>query len=324
MKKKWKRFILLFVVLIGIGVAYYGHQQVSGSDTSLKKIVVGYQKGDPADISRTRGVLVKKMKAKGYQVAFKEFQDGSALMTALKSGSINYARLGDTPPITAQTSGVKLTYIAAGASKEKGTGILIPATSNIKSVKELKGKRVAYTKGTSSQYLLLSALKKAGMSASDITWVNMDQSAANVAFSKGKVDAWATWDPYTSQAQVQQNAKLLTTGEGGISYNRDFIVAMASFAKNNTDASGYLTEYMSEDMNWANTHKTKLITMMMKSLNLSKAVVTKMVDRRSYSMGSMTTKIVKQQQKIADTFYSAGLLDKDVKVSKIAGVTTKQ
>ncbi|AMV61070.1 Alkanesulfonates-binding protein [Pediococcus damnosus] len=162
------------------------------------------------------------------------------------------------------------------------------------------------------------------MSASDITWVNMDQSAANVAFSKGKVDAWATWDPYTSQAQVQQNAKLLTTGEGGISYNRDFIVAMASFAKNNTDASGYLTEYMSEDMNWANTHKTKLITMMMKSLNLSKAVVTKMVDRRSYSMGSMTTKIVKQQQKIADTFYSAGLLDKDVKVSKIAGVTTKQ
>ncbi|WP_412989899.1 aliphatic sulfonate ABC transporter substrate-binding protein [Pediococcus siamensis] len=321
MKRKIKKWLLVFLLFFTVGIATYGYQQTSASESGLKKIVVGYQKGDPIDISKARGVLAKKMKAKGYQVVFKEFQDGTALMTALKSGSINYARLGDTPPVTAQASGVKLTYIAAGSSKANGSGILVSSSSSIKSVADLKGKRVAYTKGTSSQYLLLSALKKAGLSASDIKWVNMDQSSASVAFAKGKVDAWATWDPYMAQAEVQQNAKVLTTGAGGISYNRDFLVAMSSFAKKNTAVSGYLTKYLSEDMDWANTHKTKLVKILMKSLNLSKKVVTKMVNRRSYSMGAMTTKIVKQQQAIADTFYKADLIKQEVKVAKIATVS---
>lgn len=319
MSKKWKKYLLILIVLLGIGGAFYGYKQAnnSASTTSLKTITIGYQKADPVDISRQRGDLAKKMKKKGYHVVFKQFQDGTALMTALKSGNIDYARLGDTPPIKAQAAGTKLVYIAAGASKENGTGLVIPKNSSVKSIKDLKGKRVAYTKGTSSQYLLLSALKKAGMSASDIKWVNMDQSAASVAFSKGKVAAWSTWDPYTAQAEVQMGAKLLITGKNGVSYNRDFVVAMKNFAKKNTDVSSYLTKYLAADMKWADTHHEKLIKMLMKSLGLSRKVVTKTVERRSYSMGKVTTKIVKQQQEIADMFYSSSLINKDVKVSKI-------
>ncbi len=142
----------------------------------------------------------------------------------------------------------------------------------------------------------------------------MDQSSASVAFSKGKVDAWVTWDPYTAQAQVKQNAKLLVSGKG-ISNNRDFILSTSSYAKNNQEVSKYLIKYLNDDMQWAQNHHTKLVTMLSKSLKLSKSVVTKMVNRRTYAIHSMSTSIVKEQQKIADLFYEEGVITKKIKVS---------
>jgi ABC transporter, substrate-binding protein, aliphatic sulfonates family len=298
-------------------IAFYGFKQTdAGSNSSgLETVTVGYQKGDPFDIAKQRGKFVEKMKKKGYKVVWKEFQDGNSLMQALKSGSIDYARTGDTPPVTAQASGTKLSYVAVGSSKAKGSGILVKNSSSISSLKDLKGKKVAYTKGTSSQYLLLKALKKAGLSTSDITWVNMDQSSASVAFSKGKVDAWATWDPYTSQAQLTQNAKLLTNGVG-LSNNRDYILSTQSYAKANTKTSKYLIKYLEQDMKWANNNHEELITMMSKSLKVSKSVVKKMVDRRYYSITSMNSSVVKEQQEIADLFYDNELITKKIKVSE--------
>lgn len=317
-KRRFLKWLVGLIVILWAGVAFYGYRQTDASSQSsgLTTVTVGYQKGDPVDISRQRGELVKEMKAKGYKVVYKQFQDGTSLLQALKSGSIDYARTGDTPPVTAQVAGTKLTYIGAGSAKPNGSGIVVKKGSGISSIKDLKGKKVAYTKGTSSQYLLLQALKKAGMSASDVTWVNMDQSSASVAFAKGKVAAWVTWDPYTAQAQVNQNAKLLTSGVG-LSNNRDFLISTQSYAKTHTKTSKYLVKYLGEDMQWANTHKSKLIKMMSKSLKLSSAVVKKMVMRRSYTFGSMTKNITKEQQKIADAFYQAGILKTDVTVDKI-------
>ncbi|WP_137597696.1 aliphatic sulfonate ABC transporter substrate-binding protein [Paucilactobacillus kaifaensis] len=316
MKKKnsWKKILLIGFIVVWVGIAFYGFRQVGGGSSDLKTVTIGYQKADPIDIAKTRGELAKKMKTKGYKVVFKEFQDGSALLQALKAGSIDYARTGDTPPVTAQANGTKLTYVAAGTSKANGSGIVVGKSSGINSLSDLKGKRIAYTKNTSSEYLLRKALKKAGLSTSDVTMVNMDQSSASVAFSKGKVDAWATWDPYTAQAQVKQNAKLLISGKG-LSNNRDFILSTSSYAKNNKEVSKYLIQYLQDDMQWAQTHHTKLVAMLSKSLKLSKTVVTKMVERRTYNITAMNSSITKEQQKIADLFYDEGVITKKIKVS---------
>lgn len=314
MRRHWKLGLLVVIVLAWIGIALSGwHQTDGGNDSSTKTVTIGYQKADPIDIAKQRGEFAKKLKAKGYKVVFKEFQDGSSLMQALKSGNIDYARLGDTPPVTAAAAGTKLTYIAAGSTKANGSAIVVKKTASITSVKDLKGKRVAYTKGTSSQYLLLRALKKAGLSADDVTWVNLDQSAASVAFSKGKVDAWATWDPYTASAQLQQNAKILTDGTG-LSNNRDFIVSSTSFAKKNKTLSKYIIKYLSDDMTWADTHHQALAKMMEKSLKLPEKVVLKMITRRHYTMAAMTDKITQEEQDIADLFYSEGIIKNKVTI----------
>ncbi|WP_162897989.1 aliphatic sulfonate ABC transporter substrate-binding protein [Companilactobacillus formosensis] len=315
-KRNLKKLLISVVLVFWAAIAIYGFKQTdAGAATSgLETVTIGYQKGDPFDIAKQRGEFSKKMEKKGYKVVFKEFSDGNSLMQALKAGSVDYARTGDTPPVSALSTGTKLTYVAASSSKAKGSGILVKKSSSISSIEDLKGKKVAYTKGTSSQYMLLAALKKAGLSADDITWVNMDQSSASVAFSKGKVDAWATWDPYTAQAQLTQNAKLVTNGVG-ITNNRDYILTTQSYAKKNTEISKCLIKYLQEDMTWANNNHSELITMMSKSLKVSKSVVKKMVERRTYGISTMNNTYAKEEQKIADLFYEEGLIENKVTVS---------
>ena len=280
MKHKKHLWFLVIGLIMWLSVAVYGYTQTTTAASDLETVTIGYQKADPVDIARQHGELIKKMKAKGYQVVFKEFSDGAALMTALKSGAIDYARVGDTPPVTAKAAGTDIALIAAGATKEYGSGILVGKNSQITNLKQLKGKTIAYQKGTAAQYLIIQALKKAGLSTNDVKLVNMDQSSASVAFAKGSVDAWVTWDPYTATAQVNQGAKLLTNGTG-LAKNRDFLISTQNYAKTHTALSKLLTTYINDDMTWANNHHTQLIAMLSKTLKLSDAVIQKMVERRA-------------------------------------------
>ncbi|MCP0887182.1 aliphatic sulfonate ABC transporter substrate-binding protein [Ligilactobacillus sp. WILCCON 0076] len=319
MKKKnsVRKIFILGLVVLGVLVAFFGWKQTQDSTSkSLKKVIIGYQAGDEFDISKTRGEFVKKMKKAGYSVTFKEFQNGAAMMQALANGNIDYGRMGDSAPITSIAAGTKVTYVAAGGTKALGSGVVVKKDSGINSISDLKGKTIAYTKGTTSQYMIIKVLKKAGLTTSDVNLVNLDQSAASVAYAKGKVDAWANWDPAIAQAEVTENSKLLINGNQSKAYNRSVIVATTSFAKNNKSVTKAIIKYSNQDMQWANTHHKKLIAMMVKSLKLNKKVVTKMVNRRTYSMHAMTKARVAEFQEIADVFYENKIISKKVSVAK--------
>lgn len=316
-KHTWKRVLWGVFLVVVVVFAIWGYKTStsdnSSSSDSLQTVTIGYQAGDPISIAKARGELKKKMKAKGYKVVFKEFQNGAAEMQAMKSGSIDYARVGDTPPITSIAQGTKITLVAAGSSKANSSGLLVGKNSGINSLSDLKGKTIAYTSNTSSQYMILKVLQKAGLSTSDVTLKDMSQADAGVAFAKGKIDAWANWDPYTAQAQVKYDAKMLINGATLDVNNRDFLIS-GSYANQHKTVSKLLVKYLGQDMTWANNHKSQLVTMMAKELSLSKTIVKKMVDRRSYSLGSVTTTELKEEQSIADLFYDEGITKKQVTI----------
>ncbi|MFT8458847.1 MAG: aliphatic sulfonate ABC transporter substrate-binding protein [Liquorilactobacillus ghanensis] len=312
--RKTLLFILLFFWIL---ITVYGWFQIrEESNPTLKTVTIGFQAGDEFDIAKSRGKFATKMEKKGYKVKFKEFQNGAAMMQALATGNIDYARVGDTPPVSALAAGTKLTYVAAGGTKEKGSGIVVKKNSGINSMADLKGKRVAYTKGTSSQYMVLRALKTAGLGINDIKWVNLDQDAAAVAYSKNKVDAWANWDPTVAQVEITENSKLLVNGQQAGAVNRSFIVSPSKFAKNHQSLSKLVIKYGEQDMHWANTHHKQVIKLMTKELKLSKKVVTLEIERRTFGIYKMNDKYVKEEQEIADMFYQSGVLNKQATVAK--------
>ena len=312
------KITIFWLLLIGaVAGAFYGyHETYSAHDDTkqLTPVVIGYQKADPVDISRQHGVLAKTLKRAGYKVSFKEFQSGAALNTALNAGNIDYARAGDVPPVAAQANGMDFVYVAAGADKIKGSGLEVKQSGAITSLADLKGKRIAYTKNTSSQYMVLMALQKAGLTAKDVTLVDMAQNAAAVAFAKGTIDAWATWDPYSATAEVTGGAKLLVD-DTGLAKNRDYLLSTRKFATDHKSLSKILTKALAADMTWANTHQAALSKMLVKTLKLKPAVVNKMLARRSFSMKAVTKANIKEQQAIADEFYAQKLVAKHVQIS---------
>ena len=132
------------------------------------------------------------LEEEGITVNLTEFQDGPTIIAAMESGSIDIGYIGQGAHklcINGKASIFALSHISNGDAVIGG--------KDIKKIADLKGKKVAYSSGTSSEDILLKTLAKEGMKLSDVEAVDMDASAIVTAMLSGGVDACATWSPNT-------------------------------------------------------------------------------------------------------------------------------
>ncbi len=149
-----------------------------------------------------------------YKIQWKSFTSGPPLLEALNAGAIDIGGVGNTPPLFAAAGKSKIEVVSGATMGAKGDTIVVPKDSPIKSVADLKGKKVAVAEGSSANYNLLAQLGKAGLSYDDIEVETLQPADALAAFTNKHVDAWAIWDPYTSQAELEANARVLVDGGG--------------------------------------------------------------------------------------------------------------
>lgn len=147
-----------------------------------------------------------------YRLEWSEFSATPALMEALRGESIDIGAGGTTGVIfEAANAGTRnFSVVAVTRSSAKGSqAILTGSGSTIKTVEDLKGKRVALLRGSLQQYQLALVLEKHGMSFKDIELSFVPNDVALAALINGTVDAWLTWDPQRAMAQRQHDAQLL-------------------------------------------------------------------------------------------------------------------
>ena len=119
---------------------------------------IGYQKGSVSMVLAKSHQLLEQ-RYPGTHISWIEFPAGPQMLEALNVGSIDIGSTGDIPPIFAQAAGADLVYIGSEPPKPKAEVILVAQGSPIHNVAELKGKKVAFQKGSSSHNLLLRALQ---------------------------------------------------------------------------------------------------------------------------------------------------------------------
>ncbi|HEY1412313.1 MAG TPA: ABC transporter substrate-binding protein, partial [Rhodopila sp.] len=162
-----------------------------------KTLRVGFQKGEPLLMTaKANKVLESLLGPKGVGVEWVEFQFGPPMLEAMRVGSIDVGGVGDTPPVFAQAAHADLRYIAANLGSPQS--ILLPPGSKIQSLTDLKGKRLAFGRGSSGHDFALMALEKAGLRYDEIEPVNLGPADAGAAFERGAIDAWSIWEPYAS------------------------------------------------------------------------------------------------------------------------------
>jgi sulfonate transport system substrate-binding protein len=194
-----------------------------------KELRIGYQKIGALLILKDQGLLEKRLAAQGIAVKWVQFQSGPPLIEALNAGAIDFGYTGDTPPIFAQASGVNFVYVASMPVPGKSNAILVRENSGIKTIADLRGKKIAFVKGSSAHNVVVQTLEKAHIAWSDITPVYLQPADAGAAIQSGAVDAWSIWDPFYAVAEHYPGVKLLTNAVG-IAPSNAFFLATRDFA----------------------------------------------------------------------------------------------
>ncbi len=301
---------------LAFGIAFVSAADISVATESPTTVRIGYQKSSTLiNILKANGQLEKGLAELGVTVKWAEFSSGLPLLEALNVGAVDLSGdVADTVPIFAQAAGAKLTYIAAEAPSPKAQVLLVPANSPIKSVADLKGKKVAVTKASGSHYLLIAALAHAGLKFKDIEPAYLTPADGRAAFEKGAVDAWVTWDPFVAAVQKQSDARVLADGTGVASYRR-YYLASSSFAASRPDVLKFVFAKLKETGDWVKKNPEAAAQILSPAWGLDTEVVSLANSRRSYEIRSVSPDNLTEEQKIADAFFAEGAIPKPINSS---------
>jgi sulfonate transport system substrate-binding protein len=280
------------------------------------EIRIGTQKGGFFPAVRQRQTLESAFKPLGIEIKWIDFQFGPPLLEAINVGSVDFGFVGDTPPIFAQAGGARIRYVAAVKSEGDTQAIIVPKDSPIKSLADLKGKRVAFGKGSSAHNLLVAALEKAGLSWADITPAPLAPADATAAFVKGSVDAWSIWDPYLALAELKENARVLVFDKDVHKPNA-YYIANTDFVERYPALVAKLNTSFAAEGVWAEAHHEEVAKAQSEATGVDIEAVRRFVNRSSYRVVPLDAEVVKSQQAVADRFARLGLIPKPVNVSDI-------
>ncbi len=309
------RHFLTFALLALLLIATIPFQARAAAEP--KELRIGYQRNGVWPLLKAKGVLEKKFP--NIKVSWAVFPAGPQLLEALNAGAIDIGSTGDTPPIFAQAAGTPLVYVAQVAGSGAGSAVLVPENSPLKTLTDLKAKKVAFQKASSSHLLIVRALEKAGLTYKDITPVFLAPSEARAAFQSGSIDAWVIWDPFRASAIKELNARALVEGQD-VSKLRSFIEGSKNFVKDYPDTVRTVVDEVRTWQAWIYQNQDEYAEILSKETGLA-------VDVIKFSLRSEVVEYlwldeagIEYQQKVADIFFNLGLIPDKLNIRDVVWV----
>jgi sulfonate transport system substrate-binding protein len=276
---------------------------------------VGYQKASVAlTLLKAQGLLEQRLAPLGYGVDWAIFTSGPPILEALNAGAVDFAFTGEPPPIFAQAAGVPVVYAAATQPSPASVAILTGSGSAIKTLADLRGKKVAVAKGSSAHYLLVAAIRRAGLHYGDIQPVYLQPPDGRIALQSGSVDAWSIWDPFLAAAQVA-GARVLTDG-ARLMPNRAFYLSSRPFATENAAALAAAVAAVKEIEAWEPGHIQQMAADISRTTGVPPAILKVWFTRQKYGVVPVTPAIIADQQRIADGFAALHLIPRPIDVAQ--------
>ncbi|THF65304.1 sulfonate ABC transporter substrate-binding protein [Pseudothauera rhizosphaerae] len=281
-----------------------------------KEFRIGWQKGASIALVKALGYLDERLTREGVKVRWIEFTAGPQMLEGLNVGSIDFASVGETPPVFAQAAGANLVYVGNEPAAPRAEKLLVPKNSPIKSVKELKGKRIALNKGSNVHYLLVKLLEREGLKYSDVKVAFLPPADARAAFESGSVDAWVIWDPFGAAAEAQIGARILADGTGVVN-NYIFYLAARPFAEKHPEVLVSAIEEVNRSGAWTVANYDEAARILAPQIGLTPEIARVAVERYAYGLKPLTADVIRQQQEIADVFFELKLIPKKLDVASV-------
>jgi len=265
----------------------------------------GDQRGNNRAVMEAAGML----KDVPYRIAWSEFVAAAPLVEALNAGAIDAGVVGDAPFTFGFASGVPMRAIAARRSTQQGTAIVVRGDSPAHKFDDLKGKKIATTRGSIGHFLILASLRRAGLPDDAVKIVFLQPADAKAALASGSIDAWSTWEPYTSQVEVVDGGRQVTNGQGLTPGQGFQIASTGAIAAKREQLADFITRLTAARI-WANAHRDEYAAIWAKLMGFPVEVPRHWFARTTEEVVPTDARVIADEQKVIDLYASAGMLQK--------------
>jgi sulfonate transport system substrate-binding protein len=231
-------------------------------------------------VLKEKGWLEQDLAKQNIKVEWVLSQGSNKALEFLNGSSIDFGSTAGAAALIGRANGnpLKAIYIY---SKPEWTALVTGPKSTIKSVADLKGKRVAATRGTDPYIFLLRALDQAGLSEKDIELIPLQHPDGRAALEKGDVDAWAGLDPHMAKAELESGAKLFYRNPEFNSYG--VLNVREEFAKQHPALVNQVLAAYQKARQWAVEHPQELKKTLATEAKLSDAVAARQLERTNFT-----------------------------------------
>jgi len=309
---------LISAITVLAGLAACSTKDTPAAGTTGPKVTLAFSAWPgwfPWQVAQEKGLFA----ANGVDVELKYFDDYLASLTALSTGNVtaNSQTLNDTL-ISISAKGAKKQTIVLVNDNSTGNDQII-AKDGISSVADLKGKTIAVEQGTVDHFLLLLALRKAGLTGNDVTIKALPTADAAAAFKAGQVDAVGAFAPFTTTALERAGSKALATSKDFPGAIPDHLVFDAQFVADHPAQVQAIVKTWFDTMTWIGQHKDEAVAIMAKRAGVSTSdyasydagttIFTRAQNLSAFATGTTPANLDYEAGQISDFLVSTGLAD---------------
>lgn len=253
----------------------------AGAHADVKKIRLDYAYYNPVSlVLKEKGWVEEEFSKDGITVEWVLSLGSNKALEFLNGRSIDFGSTAGAAALIARANSIPIKSIYV-YSKPEWTALVTQKDSPIKAVQDLKGKRVAVTRGTDPYIFLLRALDQNNMTDKDIKVVLLQHPDGKTALERGDVDAWAGLDPYMAQVEVENGARLFFRDPDLNTYG--VLNVREDFLNENPAIAGRVLAVYERGRKYAVANPAELRATLAKAAKLSDPVAAKQLERTDLS-----------------------------------------
>jgi sulfonate transport system substrate-binding protein len=243
-------------------------------------------------------------------------QGSNRSLEYLNSGSVDFASSASLSAVLARANGspIKSVYVY---SRAEWTAFVVAKDSPLKTVADLKGKKIAATKGTDPYLFTLRALQQAGLKKDDVELLHLQHPDGRIALEKGDVDAWAGLDPHMAASEIQAGSRLLYRNKDFNSYG--VVSVTETYAKEHPQAVETVLSAYEQAREWSREHPEELAKLLATESGLPLEVARLQLSRTDLDHPQLTESDIAASRAAAPILVSEELVRKGVNVDKVVG-----
>jgi sulfonate transport system substrate-binding protein len=265
----------------------------------------------PYLIAKSKGWFDAAYAKLGYKVNYTEFQETPAITEAFGAGKADFVLLAEVPALVVKAS--KIDVRITSISSALGTTIVVAPDSPIKSIADLKGKKIGILAGTGEDYGLLKTLANAGLQPDDVQLLNLLPPDAKAAFEQGHIDAWAIWPPFPELEEVSAKGRVLPGGEAVKVYS--VASARGEVLDKHPDVAHAFDTVLEQGRKWQSEHLDEAQQITATELNFPIDVIKRAWATQDFN-AKLTDALAGDFQAKADFLYKGGFVPRRVDVVK--------